>query len=441
MTFEHDIDGLFKTYQSLLPMKSEDEARLWEKFRLDWNYNSNRIEGNTLTRSETRALLIDGVEPARIRKDILQMRSHDKAIDYLLEIVKADTPLTEKDIKDLNALSLHSKYMIKTITPDGNITQKEIIPGTYKTTPNVVLKTDGTEHKYADPFEVGARMEATIKRVNAYIVAQNIPLPDFLAELHQDFIHTHPFDDGNGRVVRLILNYVCLKCGWPPVIIKSDKRPEYIDALERWNDGEKATFRELIRHEMIWSLEKSIKAARGEDIEDPDDIDKEIDIYVNEENSIFITRSQAQKEILNRVTHILDAKLKKFSPLFSRYEFKKTDSSERSLNFLSRNLLPHEETFFVFLLEEFKPRLPQTLSAHITLFLSCDHSNTDTLTSIYELWGPDRNNKSELWVNGQHNIPIWKNNQEITNDLNAYCSKLIRDLLNDLQTQGSVSHT
>ena len=282
MEFEDDIDALYATYQSLLPMAEADSARLWQKFRLDWNYNSNRIEGNTLTRGETKELLEQGIKPVRMRKDILQMQSHDKAIDFLRELAESDTPLTEVDIRALHKTALGENYWTEAITADGTITRREIEIGVYKTRPNIVLKSDGSEHVYASPQEVPARMGATIKRLRQYLKKPDVPLYDYLAELHQDFIQTHPFDDGNGRVVRLLLNYICLHLNWPPVIIKSDKRSEYIASLESWNDGDEKPFRALMKQELIWSLKKSIAAARGGDIEDPDDIDKKIYFAVEE---------------------------------------------------------------------------------------------------------------------------------------------------------------
>ena len=259
-------------------MAEADSARLWQKFRLDWNYNSNRIEGNTLTHGETKALLEEGIKPLKMRKDILQMQSHDKAINVLKELAASDRPLTEADIRELHKTALGENYWNEAITIDGTITRREIEIGTYKQKPNMVLKQDGTEHVYALPNEAPARMAELVKRLRTYLKKPDVSLHDYLAELHQDFIETHPFDDGNGRVVRLLINYVCLHMGWPPVIIKSEKRSEYIATLESWNNGKKEPLRQLMKQELIWSLNISNKAARGEDIEEEGDLDKRISL-------------------------------------------------------------------------------------------------------------------------------------------------------------------
>ena len=337
MDFEDDIDALYATYQSLLPMTEADSERLWQKFRLDWNYNSNRIEGNTLTRGETKALLEEGIKPIKMRKDILQMESHDKAIDVLREFAESDRPLTEADIRALHKTALGENYWNESVTIDGTITRREIEIGTYKQKPNMVRKQDGTEHVYAQPNEVPALMAETMKRLRRYLKKSDKPLHDFLAELHQDFIETHPFDDGNGRVVRLLINYVCLHLNWPPVIIKSEKRSEYIASLESWNDGDERPFRDLMKRELIWSLKKSVAAARGEDIEDDGDLDKEIDLFVRDKSSELDENLFARKTLIQTafrdyqgLSDFLDSKFKKFSNLFSSYDrdFKFNDTYE-----------------------------------------------------------------------------------------------------------------
>lgn len=325
--YEIDIDALLATYQSLLPMAEEDEARLWKKFRLDWNYNSNRIEGNTLTYGETEALIISGTEPRRLAKDIREMKAHDLGIEYLVKLADDDRDLSEADIRQLNKIILKENFFIETKTADGNITRKEVVPGTYKTLPNHVRLRGGGIHSFAEPQDVPMRMENTICDIRAYLKNSDIPLADFLAKLHQDFIQTHPFDDGNGRVVRMVLNYICLKCGWPPIIIKDKKKSDYLVALERADIGDISLLVTMMRDELIWSLNKSIAAARGESIDDPEDLGKEIDLFVRENADkphILQFNERSVQQILSNVYTVcvddLSDKVFKFDPLFDAIE-------------------------------------------------------------------------------------------------------------------------
>jgi Fic family protein len=324
--FEDDINALYDTYLSVLPMSEEDDARLWKKFRLDWNYNSNRIEGNTLTYGETEALFVLGTEPQRLQKDIREMKAHDVAISFVLKLADSDKLITEADIRDLNKITLKENYFIETETADGIITRKEVVPGDYKKTPNHVRLRGGGIHKFAEPHEVSARMESTVKSIRAFLKGKKTDLPHFLATLHQDFIQTHPFDDGNGRVVRMLLNYVCLKSNWPPVIIKDANKNDYLAALEAADKGDMSPLIDLVKSELSWSLKKAISAAKGEDIDDPEDLDKRLDLFAKLQepkvDAYLLSRDTAQinaRNCLKEILTLIDKKMNKLSNLFDEY--------------------------------------------------------------------------------------------------------------------------
>ncbi|MBL4871335.1 MAG: Fic family protein [Robiginitomaculum sp.] len=356
MSYETDIDALFATYTSLLPMKKEDKDRLWQKFRLDWNYNSNRIEGNTLTYGETEALLILGTEPKRLQRDIREMKAHDIGIEYLRDLVDSRRYITEANIRELNQIILKQNYWIETETADGNISRKEIIPGTYKKTPNHVRLRGGGIHKFAEPQDVPTRMESTVKSIREYLKKPDTTLAKFLAELHHDFINTHPFDDGNGRVCRMLLNYVCLKLGWPPVIIKDKNKDGYLLALEQSDGGNLSALEALMKSELEWSLKKSIAAARGEDIEDADDVDKEIQNFVSEHTQRYRTDNNVKRLHLNCTIPImekLENKISQFIPLFT--EFSTTlQATDLYYEVQNNQMLDCKSLGFAYHLEEYK---------------------------------------------------------------------------------------
>lgn len=276
------IQNLYKEWSSLQPLSREDEDRLWRKIRLEWNYNSNRIEGNTLTYSETELLFLHGrTEGGHPLRDYEEMKAHDVGIEKVREFAEdKERCLTEVDIRDLNLIILKEPFRKKAKTTNGELTWKEIVPGRYKIQPNHVETSTGEIFMFALPEEVPAKMEQLMKWFNDNIESPPTSMATFLAELHHRFILIHPFDDGNGRIVRLWINYALIRSGYPPLVIKSEDRKGYIAALQKADTGNIETLAIYLGESLISWLEIGIKAARGEDISEPEDIDKEVDIFI-----------------------------------------------------------------------------------------------------------------------------------------------------------------
>lgn len=326
MSYKTDIDALYATYKRLLPMAQKDEDRLWQKFRLDWNYNSNRIEGNTLTYKETRELILGGLPPTKPRRHVKEMKAHDLAISIVLEMADNSSPITEVDIKQLNQVTLKEPFYHITQTDDGNESRVKIIPGKYKAQPNHVLQRSGEIHKFAEPIEVPVRMAACVSSINKYLKKQHDPLHVFLARFHHEFIQIHPFGDGNGRTCRLVMNFICKKLGWEPVIIKDAKKEEYYQALENADEGSMTALEFIMKSELEWSLKKAIAAAKGEDIEDADDVDKEISNFVKENSQPFGTTIKTNENVKRihlsytvQIMEKLEVRIAQFETLFAVY--------------------------------------------------------------------------------------------------------------------------
>lgn len=270
------IDQLSATYNSLLPMSPENQRRWDKKVRLEFNYNSNHIEGNTLTYGETELLLLfDETHGSRPMRDYEEMKAHDVAFQKIKEwATDTETPLTEQDIKNLNQIILVQPFWKDAITPDGQPTRRQIIVGNYKTQPNSVRLPNGELFEYTAPQEVPIKMQELMEW---YRDEQTTLHPVTLAAMfHYKFVCIHPFDDGNGRVSRLLMNYVLLAHKLPPVVIKSSDKQNYLHALHLADTGQYEAFIRYIAEQVVSSLEMAIKAAKGESIEEPDDLDKEI---------------------------------------------------------------------------------------------------------------------------------------------------------------------
>jgi len=269
--------SLKQQLDSLRPIEPEKEARIMQKFRLDWNYHSNNLEGNSLTYGETKALLMFGITAqGKPLKDHFEVTGHNEAINWVIDVVKGDYPLTQNFIRELHTLLLKEPYQVDAQTPDGKPTKKWIQVGSYKTLPNHVHTKTGEMFYFATPEETPAKMGDLIAWYNEQIDEAEFNPILLAAEFHYKFIRIHPFDDGNGRTARILMNFILMKFGYPPVIIKTEDKANYFAALQLADAGQLQAFLNYIAQNLVHSLNIMIAGANGESIEEPDDIDKEI---------------------------------------------------------------------------------------------------------------------------------------------------------------------
>lgn len=277
VTLLQEAEDLKKELDSLRPLDKECEAIVLQKLRLDWNFHSNHLEGNSLTFGETKALILFGITAqGKPLKDHFEITGHDEAIKWVEDIVHQKEPLTENFIRQLHTLLLKEDHTTDAITPDGQATKKTIKVGEYKSTPNHVKTKTGEIFRFATPEETHAKMNDLMvwlrekeqdKETNPILLA---------ADFHYKFIRIHPFDDGNGRIARILMNFILMQHNYPPVIIKTQEKGEYIAALEQADAGIFDPFLEFIITNEARSLELMLKGAKGGSVEEPDDLDKEL---------------------------------------------------------------------------------------------------------------------------------------------------------------------
>jgi Fic family protein len=320
------VNKLFEQLKDLPPPSPEFKKKLEDKYRLEWNFHSNHIEGNTLTYGQTQLLLFKGKATGDHEKqDYDEMEAHDVAIEMIKEWAKdKNRDITEADLRELNKIILVRPFWKEAITPDGQSTRKKIVPGSYKTTPNSVRLKSGQIHNYASPEETPALMEDLMKWYNG----NGKSLKPLLraAVVHHEFTKIHPFDDGNGRVARLWANFILLQAGYPPLIIRTENKEKYLTALQKADIGELESFVDYLSEELQWSIELSIKAAKGESIEEPHDIDKEIAVLkrqLKSKNDSIIhknlsTSLEIYKSSIRPLISAVHTKLEQFDDLFAK---------------------------------------------------------------------------------------------------------------------------
>ena len=227
----NNIEKLYKQWQALQPISRQAQERLNQKLMLEFNYNSNHIEGNTLTYGQTKLLLLFGrvAEPA-IMRDLEEMKAHNVALRMIgAEAREEGRPLTETFIRTLHQTLLREDYQVT--NPDG--TTYTIHAGQYKTRPNSVRTITGELFEYASPEETPALMADLIAWYNREEAATTLSPIQLASLFHYRYIRIHPFEDGNGRMARLLVNYILCKHGYPMIVVKSTDKNQYLSALNQ----------------------------------------------------------------------------------------------------------------------------------------------------------------------------------------------------------------
>lgn len=208
-----EVDNLKKKLDSKRPISKETLKSLKETINLEWTYNSNGIEGNTLTLRETQVVLEGITVGGKSIKEHLEAINHEKAILFLDDLVKDKNPITEWNIKNIHEL------VLKGINNEN--------AGRYRKE-NVTIK--GAIHTPPDYLKVPELMEKLIISYNTW---NNYHPIIKAALLHGELVKIHPFIDGNGRTSRLLMNLDLMHSGYLPVVIKKESRLKYYEALDK----------------------------------------------------------------------------------------------------------------------------------------------------------------------------------------------------------------
>lgn len=220
-------DGRYKTKESLIPIIEEkleelnkrrpltegELERLNEEFLTEYTYNSNAIEGNTLTLRETDMVLRGLTIDQKSLKEHLEVIGHKEAFDFVTELVKEKCEINERVIKQIHYLVLADKKDDR---------------GVYRRVPVRIM---GAAHETAQPYLIVTKMEELLRN---YLASEE-HIVTKLARFHIEFERIHPFIDGNGRTGRLLVNLELMKAGYPPIDIKFTDRIAYYNAFDEYH--------------------------------------------------------------------------------------------------------------------------------------------------------------------------------------------------------------
>lgn len=238
------IEELKKRLTSLRPLTPEKTAALASVFQAEeteYIYESNAIEGNTLTLAETELVLSKGITVSgKPLKDHLEATNHQKALDRLKQMVSARKIVDEKTLLDLHEIILRGI--------------DDTYAGRYRDVP---VRISGSRHVPPNPLKVPALMAELFAWFIGHVTSEHVV--HAAADLHLRLSQIHPFVDGNGRTCRLVMNLYLLQHGYPLTIIRSEnnKRVEYYNALaESDTTGKPEAFRRFVEFRVHEALEK-----------------------------------------------------------------------------------------------------------------------------------------------------------------------------------------
>lgn len=209
------IDAKKEELSRRRPLTEGELKRLQEEFLLEFTYNSNAIEGNTLTLQET-AMVLEGITIDRKPlKDHLEAVGHKEAFEYVKELVSEKVRISEKVIKEIHSLVLMDRREDK---------------GVYRRIPVRIM---GAENEPPQPYMVPVMMEKLVKEHTRQ--KKKMHIIEAVAMLHLDFENIHPFIDGNGRTGRLLLNFELMQEGYLPINVKFSDRKKYYECFKLYH--------------------------------------------------------------------------------------------------------------------------------------------------------------------------------------------------------------
>ena len=237
-----EVDVQKEQLSALRPLPEEALKKIQDALDIEYTYESNRIEGNTLTLQETALVVNEGVTiSGKSMREHLEAINHAEAISYIKDIAKQDIEISERTIKEIHALILHG------------IDRENA--GRYRTVPVMI---SGSTHMPPQPYLIEKQMEDFILRFKQ-MEAEKVHPVLIAAYLHDELVRIHPFIDGNGRTSRLLMNLYLLRHGYVIITLKgsNDAKVNYYKALEMSHTEQlPEDFQKLVIEAEIAALQK-----------------------------------------------------------------------------------------------------------------------------------------------------------------------------------------
>lgn len=294
-----------------------------EKLSREWAIETGIIENlYEIDRGVTQTLIEQGFQSELLshgstnkpRENVIQLLQDQKeALEGVFAFVKSNRSLTTSYVKELHAALLRNQHTAEVLDVHGKIVEVPLVKGAWKTQPNHP-KRNGVTYFYCPPEQVDSEMDRLIEMHETHVI-KGVSAEVQAAWLHHRFTQIHPFQDGNGRVVRAIASLVLVKEGLFPLVIRRDDRVRYLDALEAGDRGDLKPFVELITR---LQRDQFLKATKiSEELRREEDIQVVLDGLDREARRIAAEQREAYREVVdlaNSLEDDLEERLKTIQP-------------------------------------------------------------------------------------------------------------------------------
>ncbi len=271
------IDGLHRQWLEVKASVEESDPKAYDQFNEElfrsWAIETGIIEGLydldrgvtlTLIRQGFSGDLIDGLSSNVLPNDLVAtLRAHRDSIDYVNGWIEESRPLTRFFIQSLHQGITSTQTTYQAVNTLGQWFDAELHRGEFKRLPNNPTRPDGVVHQYCPPEQVVSELDNLTSWYDASIGRGDHPLA-LGAWLHHRFTQIHPFEDGNGRVVRALLTWHLVKSGYLPVVVTRDLRGEYISTLERADHGDLTPHVRFLTRLELDSLHRALSVEVGQ---------------------------------------------------------------------------------------------------------------------------------------------------------------------------------
>ena len=287
------IENLHREIEQKGKLPDEVLRKIEYKFRLECNYHSNRIEGGTLTKPETRSVMVGNITvDGKPLKDIREMQGHDQVMLQILRIGEGELRLSPIRIREI-----HRNVIVE------EDPEKQVQVGEWKKDNNHIINYKGEYFHFTPHEEVPEKIQDLLNWLNAGLDKiksgrKGAPEPLLLAfEFHQRYLTIHPFLDGNGRTARLLTNLVLVSCGYPPFWVSEGGEKEaynrYLADVQAYGGDPELLYNFLVGL-VLRSLRITSDAINGIDIEDSDEWVKKLQLLksaLSAEDEVRLSRT------------------------------------------------------------------------------------------------------------------------------------------------------